>query len=123
MMSQKVRQILIAKGAPFTSEEMDTMTDTEGWAWIYKTHPPKTKKNAKKLPEICFTGFDPYRKEELKKIAEDHGFHCVTSITKNLSYLCIGEAPGPSKLKEATERGVSIVSENAFIKKINLPPG
>lgn len=118
MISEKVRRILIAKGAPFTPEEMDCMTDKEGWAWVYDTSPPKTKKN-KNLPEICFTGFDPVRKLELKKKAENHGYKCVTCITKNLSYLCIGPAPGPSKLKEATIQGVKVISENDFDQLIS----
>ena len=113
MISEKVRRILISKGAPFTPEEMDRMTDKEGWAWVYDSSPPKAKKT-KNLPEICFTGFDPFRKSELKKNAENHGYKCVTCITKNLSYLCIGSAPGPSKLKEATAQGVKIISENDF---------
>jgi hypothetical protein len=37
MISQKVRQILVPMDAPFTTEEMDDMTDREGWDWIYDT--------------------------------------------------------------------------------------
>jgi NAD-dependent DNA ligase len=112
MINDKVRRILIAKGAPFTEEEMNGMSDSEGWAWVYENFPPK---NVPKLPEICFTGFDLSRKAELKKIAEDCGFKCVTQVTKNLKFLCTGENAGPSKIKDAKKQGVQIISEQDFI--------
>jgi NAD-dependent DNA ligase len=114
MLSERVRRILIAKGAPFTGEEMDCMSDSEGWAWIYENFPPE---NAPKLPEMCFTGFDLSRKAELQKIAEDCGFKCVTKVTKNLKFLCTGKNAGPSKIKEANKQGVQIISEQDFISK------
>jgi NAD-dependent DNA ligase len=114
MVSEKVRHILISMGAPFTDEEMESMSDKEGWAWIYATRPPK---RTQVLPEICFTGFGPSRKAELQKIAKDRGFKCVTSVTKNLSFLCVGDNPGPAKLREATDQGVAIISEEEFFKR------
>jgi hypothetical protein len=41
MISEKVKRILIAKGAPFTEEEMSVMSDRDGWAWVYENFPPK----------------------------------------------------------------------------------
>jgi len=117
MVSEKVKRILVSRGAPFTDEEMDNMSDRQGWDWIYASRPPKRKRGDKNLPEICFTGFGP-RKAELKAIAENNGFKCVTKVTKNLRFLCIGDAPGPAKLKEAEERDVSIISEEEFLEKI-----
>jgi NAD-dependent DNA ligase len=116
MVSERVKRILIAKGAPFTEKEMNDMSDSEGWAWVYENFPPKTKKFPK-LPEICFTGFDLSRKADLQKIAEDCGFKCVTEVTKNLKFLCTGENAGPSKIKDAIRQGVQIMSEQDFISK------
>lgn len=70
------------------------------------------------MPEICFTGFGASRKAELKAIAKDNGFKCVTRVTKDLAYLCSGDDPGPTKIKEATKQGVSIISEEEFLTKV-----
>jgi NAD-dependent DNA ligase len=114
MVSERVKSILVAKGAPFTEEEMSVMFDRDGWAWVYENFPPK---NVPKLPEICFTGFDSSRKAELQKIAEDHGFKCVTQVTKNLKFFCAGKNAGPSKIKDANKQRVQIISEQDFISK------
>jgi NAD-dependent DNA ligase len=112
MVSEKVRRILISRGAPYTDEELEDMSDSEGWDWIYSSRPPKQHCN---LPEICFTGFRASRKAELQAVAKDRGFKCVTRVTHNLSFLCTGDDPGPTKLKEATEHGVPIISEEKFL--------
>ena len=117
MVSEKVKRILIAKGAPFTEYEMNVMSDGEGWAWVYENFPPK---KGPKLPEICFTGFDVSRKTELKKIAESNGFKCVTEVTKKLKFLCTGKNAGPSKIKDASKQGVQIISEQDFLSKYSL---
>jgi NAD-dependent DNA ligase len=117
MVSERVKRILIAKGAPFTEEEINEMSDSEGWAWVYKNFPPKQPKHVQKLPEVCFTGFDLSRKGELQKIAEDCGLKCVTKVTKNLRFLCAGKNAGPSKIKEAEKQGVQIISEQDFKSK------
>lgn len=118
MVSEKVRRILVSRGAPFTEEEMENMSDRQGWDWIYTSRPLKRKRDDHNLPEICFTGFGS-RKAELKAIAENNGFKCVTKVTKNIRFLCTGEDPGPAKLKEARERGVPIISEGEFLAKIS----
>lgn len=100
MVSEKVRRILVSRGAPYTDEEMENMSDGEGWAWIYASRPPKRDQS---LREICFTGFDASRKAELQAVAKDNGFKCVTRVTKDLAYLCSGDDPGPTKIKEATK--------------------
>ena len=115
MVSEKVRHILISMGSPFTDAAMQDMSDREGWAWIYASRPPKQPHDQ---PEICFTGFGASRKAELQTIANDHGFKCVTRVTKALALLCSGEDPGPTKIKEATKQGVPIISEVEFLAKI-----
>ena len=115
MLSEKVRRILISRGAPYTEKEMENMSDGEGWAWIYASRPPKQDHD---LPEICFTGFNASRKTELQGIAKDNGFKSVTRVTKGLAFLCAGEDPGPTKIKEATKQGVPVISEEEFIAKM-----
>jgi NAD-dependent DNA ligase len=115
MISEKVRRILVSRGAPFTDEEMEDMSDQEGWVWIYGSRPPKQDHD---LPEICFTGFGASRKAELQAVAKNHGFKCVTRVTKALAFLCAGNDPGPSKIKEATDQGVPIISGEEFLAKL-----
>jgi NAD-dependent DNA ligase len=112
MLSERVRLILIARDAPFTEEEMKSITDKQGWAWIFANSPPKQPHKT----EICFTGFGNSHKAELQEIAKDRGFKCVTCVTKALSFLCVGPNPGPSKTKEAAEKGVPIISEEDFLE-------
>lgn len=112
MASERVKKILIAMDAPFTKEEMESMSDKEGWAWIYASRPPKLGNYS---PEICFTGFGASRKAELQAIAKERGFKCVTDVTKAITFLCAGENAGPSKIKKASEQGVPIISEEEFL--------
>ena len=53
--------------------------------------------------------------KELIAIAVQHDFHGAKSITKDLSFLCIGENPGSSKVKKAKEQGVEIISKDSFL--------
>lgn len=114
MVSERVKRILISMDAPFTNQEMEDMSDHEGWAWIYANRPPKRDQG---LPEICFTGFGASRKTELKEIATDRGFKCVTDVTRSLAFLCAGENAGPNKIKKASQQGVPIISEEEFLDK------
>jgi hypothetical protein len=95
MVCEKVRRILVSRGAPFKDEEMDDMSDKEGWDWIYASRPPKQGHD---LPEICFTGFGASRKTDLQAIAKAKGFKCVTRVTKGLAFLCSSDDPGPTKI-------------------------
>jgi DNA ligase (NAD+) len=115
--SQRVILILKARGAPFSDEEMQKMSDKEGWAWIY-ANPRKTYKPPKS-PEICFTGFTPEEREELWDADHEMGLKIVKSVTKNLTYLCVGEAPGPTKLAQAKEQKCKILTVEEF-RKLNI---
>jgi NAD-dependent DNA ligase len=62
------------------------------------------------------TGFSNSRKAELASIAIESGFRVVTGVTKNLEFLCVGEEPGPNKVKKAKEQNVPIITEQQFLK-------
>ena len=38
----------------------------------------------------------------------------VTSVTKNLAYLCCGQNAGPKKLEKARAQGVTLLTESDF---------
>ena len=110
MVSAKVKRILTSMGAPFSIDEMDAMSDREGWSWIYANPRPAGAKKE----EVCFTGFRPNEKAELMAIAQESGFHVAKSVTQNLRYLCAGANAGPAKLRKAEDQGVVVVDAAGF---------
>lgn len=116
MAGTKVTNILKSR-SDLTDEKIASMTDAEGWKWIYKHHPPK-KDPDKNKPQICFTGFRPAQKENLYDHAQQNGMKIVKSVTKKLSFLCIGENAGPSKMKKAKEQNIFIMNEQQFLQML-----
>jgi NAD-dependent DNA ligase len=116
MAGTKVTNILKSK-SNLSEEEIAFMTDAEGWKWIYKHYPSK-KDPEKNKPQICFTGFRPAEKEQLFEYAKNKGMKIVKSVTKKLSFLCIGENAGPSKIRKATEQNVIILDDKQFVKML-----
>ena len=57
MASKRVADILRSRSAPFTEEQIEAMSDHDGWSWIYGDDKTKQKFKAPAPPEICFTGF------------------------------------------------------------------
>jgi len=118
MASNHVISMMVEKGAPFSREQLEAMEDRDCWKWVYANHPPKTKRPKSTKPEICFTGFRPDKRSVLESLAENSGFHVVTSVTVKLKFLVTGEAPGPSKLEKARESRIEILSEDDFLRKM-----
>jgi len=68
---------------------------------------------------LCVSGvFTNFSRDELKEVIKKNGGKVVSSISGKLNYLVAGENMGPSKLEKAQNLGVSIISENEFIKLI-----
>jgi NAD-dependent DNA ligase len=120
MANDKVKMILRSKGAPFSDEEIDSMSDKDGWQWIYGNKSVYTPKPPKPhITEICFTGFRKEEKDKLEQTAASAGFIVSRSVTKKLDYLCVGETAGPSKLQKAKEQGTQIITYEDFENIIN----
>lgn len=117
MASERVRSILVSKGAPFSDAELERMTDAEGWRWIYTHFPPKSRSET---PEILFTGFTADQRLDLEILAERAGFDVVKSVTKNLTYLCISDRPGPAKVLKAVQQGVRLITVEQFADMIGV---
>lgn len=66
-------------------------------------------------PQICFTGFTKPEKYRLSAIATEAGMEVVQSVTKRLEFLCVGEAPGPSKVDKAKSQKVDIITADEFM--------
>lgn len=53
-----------------------------------------------------------------KDVIKKNGGKILSSVSKNLDYLIVGEKPG-SKLEKANALGISILTEDEFIKEVN----
>ncbi|MDR0483836.1 MAG: NAD-dependent DNA ligase LigA [Alphaproteobacteria bacterium] len=68
---------------------------------------------------ILFTGsLSKFSRNEAKAMAERVGAIVVSSVSKKLNYLVVGEDAG-SKLKKAEELGITILTEEDFLNMIN----
>ncbi|OHX65487.1 NAD-dependent DNA ligase LigA [Flammeovirga pacifica] len=66
---------------------------------------------------VCTGKFSIYSRNEMHAEIKKNGGSVKTSITKNVDYLVAGEKAG-SKLKKATELGITILTEDDFAKMI-----
>ena len=55
---------------------------------------------------------------ELKKIIEDNGGRNVSSLSKNTSFLIVGENMGPSKKDKAEKENIKMISESDFFEML-----
>jgi NAD-dependent DNA ligase len=86
------------------------MSDVDGWDWIYANK--KTEKE--KLSQVCFTGFNAAEKAELEQLAAQAHLAVVTSVTRDLAFLCAGANAGAVKLTKASGQGVVVLSRQQF---------
>lgn len=77
-----------------------------------KRERPVTPLTGKK---ILFTGSLSRSREEFEKLAENAGAVVMSSVSKKLDYLVVGEKPG-SKLAKAQELGVTILDEADLVE-------
>ena len=63
--------------------------------------------------------FHQFSRNELKKAIEDNGGKVSSSISKKTDFVVAGDNMGPSKRTKAEELGITIISEQDFINKIN----
>ncbi len=63
--------------------------------------------------------FSKVSRTDLKKLIEDNGGKVSSSISAKTNYLVAGENMGPSKLAKAEKLGTQILSEDAFLEKLN----
>lgn len=64
--------------------------------------------------------FEQYSREELKKLIEENAGKIVSSISSKLDFLVAGNNIGPAKLEKATKLNVPLISEEEFLKMLEL---
>jgi len=77
----------------------------------------RTEKAEESLPlgglTFVVTGTLPtLSREEAKELIEEHGGKVTGSVSSRTDYLLIGESPGGSKTRKATELGVRLITED-----------
>jgi len=60
--------------------------------------------------------FQAFSRDEIKEVIESNGGKNVSSISSKTDFVVAGENMGPSKLKKATDLGITILTEDDFIK-------
>lgn len=68
----------------------------------------------KPLLEICFTGFGKVEKERLSRFAESLQCLVRKSVTTDLDVLCYGKNAGPTKMRDARNKGILVLNEEEF---------
>ena len=65
---------------------------------------------------VLYTGtFVNFSREQLDSEIVSHGGKVVSSVSKKLSYLIVGDSAGPSKVNKAGELNVPMISEKEFM--------
>ncbi len=59
-----------------------------------------------------------FSREEIKQVIEENGGKAVSAISSKTSFLLAGENIGPNKLKKAIDLGISVISEDDFLRMI-----
>ncbi len=63
--------------------------------------------------------FETFSRDEIKELIERNGGKVGSSVSSKTDYLIAGANMGPAKLKTASNLGVTMISENEFIKLIS----
>ena len=69
---------------------------------------------------FMFTGkLDGISRAEAKSLIEKNSGTTLSSVSKNLNYLVIGEKPTKRKIEEAKKIGVKVISQNELLRLLN----
>ncbi len=81
----------------------------------------KTLHSNKLEGKICVISgtFESFSRDELKDLVELNGGKMGSSVSAKTTFLIAGANMGPAKLQKATDLGVTLLSENEFIKLIS----
>lgn len=81
--------------------------------WPKEEEPAEKKAGPLLGARMLFTGTLSIPRGEAQRMAEEAGAQIVSSVSKKLDYLVVGEKPG-SKLEKAQKLGIKVLDEAAF---------
>ena len=58
--------------------------------------------------------------QKLKSLIEENSGSSVSTVTKKLNYLIVGEKPTKKKIDKAKEFKVTILNQSQFLKMLNI---
>jgi DNA ligase (NAD+) len=80
----------------------------------------KDKKGTLKEKTFMVTGkLNGISRAEIKSLIEENSGASVSTVTKKLDYLIIGDKPTKKKIDKAKELKISILNQNEFLKMLN----
>lgn len=116
---EKIAQSILAYFGNATNRELITRLKTAGLQ-LYRTEEDLsgyTDKLAGK--SIVISGvFTHHSRDEYKELIERNGGKNVGSISAKTSFILAGDNMGPAKLEKANKLGITIMSEDDFLKLI-----
>ncbi|HNP17084.1 MAG TPA: NAD-dependent DNA ligase LigA [Fulvivirga sp.] len=62
--------------------------------------------------------FEQFGRDEIKEVIKNHGGKVISAISGKLDFLLAGDKMGPAKKEKAEKLGVTIISEQEFLKMI-----
>ena len=63
---------------------------------------------------------DGMSRAEAKSLIEENSGTTVSSVSKKLNYLIIGDKPTKRKVETAKELKITIIDQNQFLKMLNI---
>lgn len=86
---------------------------------------PEAADNCLHNLSFLITGvLDSLEREEADEIIKKYGGKILHSVSKKLSYILVGDQPGPSKMAKAESLGCKKITENDFLELLRtLPAG
>jgi len=104
---------------PVAKEAMNSFIDgtiifTKAKKELKNFHFAELPSSAKAI--YCITGTLSQSRDDMVSYFAELGYEFSSSITKETSYLIVGENPGKLKIKKATKYNIPQISENQFIK-------
>ena len=87
---------------------------------IIKNSKTENKKGILKNQTFLVTGkLNGISRAEIKSLIEENSGITVSSVSKKLNYLIVGEKPTKKKIESAKGYKIKILDQNQFLEKLN----
>ena len=116
---EKIAESIIAYFNNISNLELITRLKSKGIQFEINEQNSFVKTNKLEGKSFVITGvFSHYSRDEFKKIIIENGGVNTSSISSKTGFLLTGDQPGEAKYNKAMKLGISILSEEEFLKMI-----